>query len=115
MSLLDEFREECVVLNKTRVSDGLGGYSIAWTEGAGFSAAFEYDGSTQAIIAEKQGFTRSYRLFVPRSLELDYHDVFRRVSDGAVFRVTNPGVDRATPKSAGLDLRLIECERWELT
>jgi hypothetical protein len=115
MSLIDEMREGCVLLTKTRVSDGLGGYIVVWEEGVTFYPAFQYDGSTAAIVAEKQGLSRSYSIYVPRSMELDYHDVFRRLSDGATFRVTNPGVDRNTPQSAALDLRLIECERWELT
>lgn len=115
MTLLDEFRSACRVLNKVRESDGMGGYRVTWQEGVEFSAAFEYMGSAETIIAEKQGTARTYRIYVPRSLSLDYHDVFRRISDGAVFRVTNVGVDRQTPSTTALDLRLIECERWELS
>lgn len=114
MSLLEEFREDCHVLEKTRTPDGLGGYTVAWTDGAPFHAAFEYESAPEVTVAEKQGVARTYRIYVPRSLLLDVHDVFKRDSDGAVFRVTNSGVDRKTPASAALDLRLIECERWEL-
>lgn len=112
---MDEFREDCVLLVKTNRADGLGGYKTEWKDGVTFSPAFEYDASTQAIMAEKQGYSRSYIIFVPKSMNLDYHDAFRRVSDGIVFRVTNPGPDRHTPGSSNLDQRMIEVEKWELT
>lgn len=111
---MDEFREDCVLLNKTVVPDGLGGYTTAYTDGPVFSPAFQYDGSTQAILAEKQGFSRSYTVYVPAGMNLDFHDVFRRVSDSLTFRVTNPGTDRHTPASSQLNLRMIEVERWDI-
>ena len=114
MSLMDEFREECVLLVKTRIPDGLGGYTVQWAEGMKINPAFEYDASTQAIVAEKQGYSRSYTIYVPKEIDLDYHDVMKRLSDGMVFRVTNPGPDRNTPASSRLDQRMIEVERWEL-
>ena len=46
---------------------------------------------------------------------LNYHDVFRRVRDGKIFRVTTDGDDKATPASAALDMRVVNAEEWEVT
>lgn len=39
----------------------------------------------------------------------------RRVSDGQTFRVTSKGENNATPRSAGLDMRQVSAEEYELT
>ena len=114
MSLLDAYGDECQLLEKTRQPDGQGGYTVAWMDGVKFTAAWEYESSPQVIIAEQQGVNRVYRIYVDKSLGLDYHDVIKRLSDGTTFRVTNPGTDRHTPASSGLNKRLIEIEKWEL-
>lgn len=114
MSLMDSFASECVLLVKTTVKDGYGGYRTAWVDGVVFSASFEYMASPEVIIAEKQGVARTYRVYVSKSLDLEYHEAFRRVSDGQVFRVVNSGVDRHTPETSTLDKRLVEVEKWVL-
>lgn len=115
MSLLDAYSEECVLLTKTRTPDGQGGYKMSgWAEDIHFNAAWEYESSPQMIVAEQQGTNRVYRIYVDKGLDLDYHEAFRRVADGQVFRVTNPGTDRHTPASSNLNKRLIEVEKWEL-
>ena len=114
MSLLDQYTSECVLLVKNREPDGLGGYKTAWTDGAHFFPAWEYIGSAEMLIAEQAGTSRTYRIYVPKSLDLDYHEAFRRLDDGQVFRVTNTGTDRATPATSRLNKRLIEVEKWEL-
>ena len=55
MSLIDAFKEPCVVMNKAKVSDGEGGFTTAWQEGAEFEAAIVKDTSLEARIAEKDG------------------------------------------------------------
>ena len=114
MSLLDAYSSECVILTKARVDDELGGYKLAWLDGAKFTAAWEYLSASEIIVAEQQGTSRVYRIYVPKTLDLDYHEAFRRISDGQVFRVTNPGKDRHTPASSRLNKRLVEVEKWEL-
>ena len=113
--LIDDVAVDCVILDKTTVSDGLGGFTRVWVEGATFKAAFEYNASTEMLIAEKQGTERSYRIYIDKTLSLEYHDVFRRIEDGQVFRVTNDGTDRLTPPISTLGKRLIEVEKWVLT
>jgi hypothetical protein len=38
--------------------------------------------------------------------------VFRRESDGKIFRVTSDGDDKKTPPSAGLDMRQVTAEEF---
>ncbi len=115
MSLLDEAMETCTFLNKQITPDGYGGYRTVWTDGAEFKAAIVFDTSIEARSAEVQGVTSLYTITTPRSLTLEYHDVFRRTRDGKVFRVTSDGDDKYTPKSAGLDMRQCTAEEWEVT
>jgi hypothetical protein len=115
MSLLSEAMEECVFLNKQVVKDGYGGYKTVWTEGADFKAAITFDTSIEAKTAEVQGVHSLYTVTTEKKLTLEYHDVFRRTRDGKVFRVTSDGDDKFTPASAGLDMRQVTAEEWELT
>lgn len=114
MSLLDERMENCIIMNKSIVADGYGGYSVVWTEGASFKSAIVLDSSLQAKIAEKQGVTGLYTITTSMALNLQYHDVFKRVSDGKIFRVTSDGDDKHTPASASLNMRQVSAEEWEL-
>lgn len=113
-SLLDEYAVDCFLLVKTRTPDPVGGYNTEWIDGAGFTAAWEYEGAPEVIVAEKQGVKRTYRIYVDKTLDLDFHEAFRRNDNGQIYRVTNPGTDRNTPSFSRLDRRLIEVEQWEL-
>ena len=114
MSLLSEAMENCEMLNKTVVSDGYGGYTTAWTKGAEFTAAIVFDTSIQARQAEASGVTSMYTVTTSKKMHLEYHDVFRRVSDKKIFRVTSDGDDKYTPASASLDMRQVTAEEWTL-
>lgn len=115
MSLLSEAMENCTMLDKRTAQDGYGGYVTTWTEGAPFTAAIVLDSSIEAKIAEKQGVTGLYTVTTTKALNLQYHDVFRRERDGKIFRVTSDGDDKHTPQSAGLNMRQVSAEEWELT
>lgn len=112
MSLLTESMTDCVLLDKYRVSDGEGGYIVTWKESADFKAAITFDSSMQARAAEAQGVTSMYTVTTKKNMTLEYHDVFKRLSDGKVFRVTSDGDDKATPVSATLNIRQVEAEEW---
>lgn len=114
MSLLSEAMEKCTMLDKTTSSDGRGGFITAWADGATFSAAITYDSSLQARVAEAQGTTALYTVTTRKAVNLQYHDVFRRESDKKIFRVTSDGDDKHTPDSAGLNMRQVNAEEWEL-
>ena len=115
MSLIDDFMDKCIMLNKITTADGYGGYITTWTDGAEFDAAITFDTSMQARTADKAGVTSLYTVTTSKALTLEYHDVFRRVRDGKVFRVTSDGDDKFTPASATLDMRQVTAEEWSVT
>lgn len=114
MSLLEEAMEKCIMLDKTTVPDGYGGVITNWVEGADFSAAIVFDNSLEARIGEHQGTTNLYTITTKKTINLQYHDVFKRLSDGKIFRVKSDGDDNKTPASAGLNMRQVSAEEWEL-
>lgn len=115
MSLLTEQMEACVMLNKQTQPDGYGGYITTWADGAQFQAAIVFDTSIEARAAEKQGVSSLYTITTTKALTLEYHDVFRRVRDSKIFRVTSDGDDKYTPKSATLNMRQVTAESFDLT
>lgn len=115
MSLLAEAMENCIMLDKRTVDDGYGGYITTWVEGASFQAAITFDTSMEARVAEKQGVTSLYTVTTNKAITLEYHDVFKRISDNKIFRVTSDGDDRYTPASASLNMRQVSAEEWSLT
>ena len=114
MSLLSEAMEPCCYIDKTTQNDGYGGVETVWNDGADFKAAIVLDSSLQAKIAEKQGVTGLYTVTTSRSMVLHFHDVFKRKSDGKVFRVTSNGEDNHTPASTALDMRQVSAEEFVL-
>ena len=114
MNLLEEAMEDCVILNKQTQEDGYGGYIATWTNGAPFDAAIVLNTSLPGRVAEKEGVTSLYTVTISRALMLEYHDVFKRLRDGKIFRVTSDGDDSYTPKSATLDMRQVTAEEWSL-
>ena len=115
MSLLSEAMEACEMIDKRTVEDGYGGFITQWVSGAGFSAAIVLDDSIQAQQAMSQGVTGVYTVTTEKPINLQYRDVFRRVRDGKIFRVTTDGDDKKTPDSAGLNMRQVRAEEWQLT
>lgn len=115
MSLLQDAMEACVLLDRITARDSYGGFTERWTDGAAFDAAIVLDSSMQARIAAAQGVTGLYTVTTGKAVNLQYHDVFRRVRDGKIFRCTSDGDDKKTPASASLNMRQVQAEEWELT
>lgn len=103
------------MMDKTTTPDGYGGYVPVWSEGVEFQAAITLDTSIEARTAESQGVTSLYTVTTRKAMNLQYHDVFQRVSDNKVFRVTSDGDDKKTPPMAGLNMRQVSAEEYELT
>lgn len=112
--LLTEMMEDCKILNHIRTDDGMGGYREAWEEGATFKAAIAKNSSPEMLVAEKQGLTESFTVVVQDTFQLDYHDVFKRVSDKAVFRVTSNTQDSTAHPASSVRIAKVTAERWEL-
>lgn len=115
MSLLSSAMDNCIMMDKKTISDGRGGFIQTWEDGADFQAAITYDTSMQARIGEAQGVTSLYTVTTSKALNLQYHDVFRRLSDGKIFRVTSDGDDNKTPTTAGLNMRQVSAEEFRPT
>ena len=114
MSLLDQMMYECRILNHVRTDDDFGGYTDTWTEGATFRAAIAKNSSPEQQIAEKEGITEAFTVVVKDSFTLDYHDVFKRVSDNAIFRVTSRTVDSTAHPASTVRIAKVTAERWAL-
>lgn len=112
MSLLSEAMENCIFIDKTKTKDGYGSYTDSFVEGVDFDAAITFDTSIEARVGEKQGVSSLYTVTTSKAMVLNYHDVFKRVRDGKVFRVTSDGDDKFTPASASLDIRQVTAEEW---
>ena len=115
MSLLESAMTECVLYDRRRVPDGEGGYVVDFAENAHFMAAISFDSSMEARAAEKNGVTSLYTVTLDKSVPLQYHDVFKRLSDGKIFRVTSDGGDKKTPPSASFQMQQITAEEWNIT
>ena len=110
--LIEQSMTDCVMLWESGVPDGLGGEKAIWTPGAAFRAAITKDNTVAARMAEKQGVTERYTVTTAPGAELDFHKVFRRLSDGQVFRVTSNGADSRPPACATFDFKQVTAERW---
>lgn len=115
MSLLDDFAKKCVLMEKNRISDGEGGWSTQWTEGAEFENYQNLDTSMEARRAEREGVTSVYSALVNKSVPIEYGDYFRE--GGVTYRVTSSPEEKNAPKSAGATIRALKyftAERKEL-
>lgn len=114
--LLMDSMEDMVLMERERMPDGEGGWTVSgWTETVPFRAAITYDSSMEARTAEAQGVTSLYTVTAPKGATLEYHDVFKRKRDGKVFRVTSDGDDKHTPDMASFQVLQVTAEEWELT
>ena len=114
MSLLDDFARKCVLMEKTRVSDGEGGYKTTWTEGAEFTNYQALDTSMEARRAEKEGVTSLYSALVDKAVPIEYNDYFKDTETGKTYRVTSEPADKEAPKSASFSLKYFTAERKAL-
>lgn len=114
MSLLTQMMEECRILNHIRTDDDYGGYTDAWTEGATFKAAIAKNGSPEQLVAEQQGISEQFTVVVEDSFTLDYHDVFKRTRDNAIFRVTSRTEDSTAHPASTVRIAKVTAERWVL-
>lgn len=114
MSLLTQMMEECQILNHVRTDDDFGGYTESWTEGATFKAAIAKMSSPELVVAEKQGVSETFTVVVEETFSLDYHDVFKRLSDNAIFRVTSRTTDSTAHPASTVKIAKVTAERWVL-
>ena len=114
MSLLSEAMEDCVMLDKTTGPDGYGGITTKYVDGASFKAALVLDNSMESRNAQQAGVTAIYTVTTIRAVNLQFHDVFKRLRDNKIFRVKSDGDDKYTPNSSSLDMRQVSAEEFTL-
>lgn len=113
MSLIDSMMESCVLMDKTRVPDGQGGFNTTWRESVDISVAIVMDTSLEARNSERSGFVSNYTLTTKKENKLGYNDIIKRKSDGQYFRIT--AVLNSSPAVSTLDISQYSAERWEMT
>ena len=114
MSLISSAMEGFHMMDKVTSLDEYGGVKTEYKEGAAIELAPEFDASTQARIAQQEGVNVRYSFFMKKAYNIKFPDVIKRDADGQIFRITSNGTDNKTPDSAGLNLRKVEAEMWEL-
>lgn len=114
MSLITDSMEKCVMINRSVILDSFGTYVNAWVDGVEFEAAITKDNTLAARVAEKEGITEVYTITVAKGFPLEFHDVFRRESDGLTYRVTSNIKDNETPHRASFSIGQVSAERWDL-
>jgi head-tail adaptor len=114
IGIIDERKEPCTLLEKTRVPDGEGGWETAWVDGPTFEATITHASSIEARVAESEGMASTFTVWLEKGTPLDFHDVFRREKDGQIFRVTSQGGDEESPDRATFQLMHVSAERWQL-
>ena len=77
-------------------------------------AAITMNTSVEARVGQKQGLTSLYTVATAKNAVLNYHDVFRRLYDEKIFRVTSDGGDKQTPAGASVDMAVVTAEEWSL-
>lgn len=112
MNLIDRMMEKCRIMNHIREDDPYGSYTDTWSDGASFDATIIKDSTTEAIVAEKQGITEIFTVVTKKQFPLSYHDVFRRLSDGQIFRVTSNAKDSEAPEASTVKIAKVTAEKW---
>lgn len=114
MSLLDNFKETFVILDKKLTPDGEGGYITEYEEGVIIDIAVAHNTTISAQIAESDNTASTYTFLIDKKIPLSYHDIVKRVRDGAIFRITQDALEDYTPSMSDLKLTKVTAERWEL-
>lgn len=112
MNLLTQMMDDCQILNHVRTDDPVGGYRETWEPGAMFKAAIAKNTSAEQLVAEQQGVNEAFTVVVEKSFSLDYHDVFKRLKDDAIFRVTSRTTDSTAHPASTVKIAKVTAERW---
>lgn len=110
--LYERMAVPCARLVEKTEPDGEGGFRTALTVGDGFVAAIVRDSSTASRIAEHDGVRNVYTVTTDEPLR--YGDLFKRASDGQVFRCTSDADDGAAPRCASFGFGQCSAEELEV-
>lgn len=114
MSLLSENMTTFSRIEQTLAPDGEGGSNVTYEAVGTFQAAVATVSRREGTEGEAMRNVTTYQITTRRSEELTYHQIIRREKDQKYFRITSNGKDRTTPLSAGLDMRVVSAEEWQM-
>lgn len=113
-TLLKDFTETLVIMDRTTAPDGYGSYNTVWKEGAPFSGALTSSQNGTAEIAEAIKEKKSFTIVTETNVTLMKDMYFKRVKDGTYFRVMRNNTDKLTPNDSSIPMRATEAEITEL-
>lgn len=108
MNLVERNMTPCVMLERTVAKDTYGGTSTAWVDGDTFTAAILLNSSSQKETDGVHRTNNTYTVTTHKETILNYHDSFRRISDGKIFRVIS--TDNIPPVGASFNMRQVTAE-----
>lgn len=114
MSLLDRMMTPCRIMDHITGDDPYGGIIDSYEPGATIQAVIRKDTTTEAQVAEKSGMSEFFTIVTNKRVRLHYHDVIRRESDGAIFRITSDSLDSEAPDASTVKITKATAERWVL-
>lgn len=113
-TLLKEFTENLVIMDRTTIADGFGGFNVVWQEGATFTAALTSSQNGTAKIAEAITATKIFKVVTETTVTLLKDMYFKRLKDGTVFKILRNNTDKLTPDNSAISMRATEAEITEL-
>ena len=111
---LSDFLKPFAMQNWISEPDGLGGIIWHWEDGAPFDGGLVLDSSTEMKIAHQNGTRNVYTLTTYATVQFEPGDMVKRLSDGALFRITSHSPDKIAPATAGIQTAEVTCERVEV-
>ena len=110
VNLVERNMTPCVKVDRSVVKDGLGGTKTTWTDGEKFSAAIAQNSSSQRETDGVHRASSAYTVTARKETVLKYHDSFKRLSDGKIFRATSDS--NIPPVGSSFDMRQVTAEEW---
>lgn len=112
-TILEDWLKNFCMVDKVSVPDGAGGFYPTYHDSAPFEAVQMHDSTIEAQIAEREGTASTYKLYVDKDLEFEFHDIIKCVDNGCIFRITVTD-GPVTPNVSDLNMKSIMCERFDL-
>lgn len=108
--MLADFMESFVLLEKSTTPSSISGVVESWEDGNTISAGVYLNNSSEAQIAYRNGEVKQYYVVLPAGITLTQNDRIRRVSDGAVYRITSDSADMTIPSCASQQYSRVTAE-----
>ena len=106
---LDDFLETFTMQVYTEADDGFGGVNQVPADGEIFRGKAVLKTSTEAQIAQQQGYRAMYDL-VHTGIALHREDRVKHMKSGTVYRITSDSRDMETPEASALRFAQVTCE-----